>query len=151
MIYFLIPFNLFLYIFLVNFYLFILFFQLWQLWATTHWLCHRVCLSESYVYFRFLHFVLFSISNQYLDINKAYDEKFCLRFIQKLPEIWNNRCIRENLKLIHGDKNTGILPIKIPLNRSYWNHYLDSRCTVTVMMPEMMPQALCCTNIILNK
>ena len=47
--------------------------------------------------------------------------------------------------------NLGILSIKIPLNRARRSHYLDSRCTLTVMVPEMMPWTICYKKIILNK
>ena len=42
--------------------------------------------------------------------------------------------------------NTGTLSIKIALNRTYRNHYCDSRFTLTVIMPEMMPQYMLLTN-----
>ena len=47
--------------------------------------------------------------------------------------------------------NLGILSIKISLNRVRRSHYLNSRCILTVMVPEMMPQANCYKKIILNK
>ena len=33
---------------------------------------------------------------------------------------------------------------KIPVNRACRNHNLDFRCTLTVMIPEMVPQPICC-------
>ena len=48
-------------------------------------------------------------------------------------------------------KNTGIPSIKIPLNIARRNHYLDSRCTLTIMILELMPRATCCKKTILNK
>ena len=51
----------------------------------------------------------------------------------------------------HGNKNTRIPSIKIPLTMAHRNHYLDSRCTLTVMTPEMMPWATYCKKIFLNK
>ena len=44
----------------------------------------------------------------------------------------------------HGNKNTEIPSIKIPLNIARQNHYLDSRCIITIMIPEMMSRAICC-------
>ena len=41
-------------------------------------------------------------------------------------------------------KSQEILLMKIPLNRACGNHYLDSSCIFTVMIPEMMPRAICC-------
>ena len=40
---------------------------------------------------------------------------------------------------------------KIPVNRACRNHNLDFRCTLTVMIPEMVPQPICCKKIIWNK
>ena len=51
----------------------------------------------------------------------------------------------------HGNKNTGIPLITIPFNIARRNHYLDSHCISTVMIPEMMSRAICCKKIILNK
>ena len=51
----------------------------------------------------------------------------------------------------HGNKNIGIPSIKIPFNIARRNHYLDSHCILTVMIPEMMARAICCKKIILNK
>ena len=48
-------------------------------------------------------------------------------------------------------KNAGIPSIKIPLNIARRNRYLDSRCILTVMIPELMPRAICCKKIIINK
>ena len=56
-----------------------------------------------------------------------------------------------------GNKKTGIPPIKISLKIPRQNHHLDSRCKLTIMIPEMMPRAIknhkktCCKKIILNK
>ena len=36
-----------------------------------------------------------------------------------------------------GNKNTGIPSIQIPLNIARRNYYLDSRCTLTLMIPEI--------------
>ena len=41
--------------------------------------------------------------------------------------------------------------IKIILNRAGRSLYLTSRCTFTVMIPEMMSRAICCKKIILNR
>ena len=41
----------------------------------------------------------------------------------------------------HGNKKTGIPLIKIPLNKAHLNHYIDSRSTLTVMTPKLMPRA----------
>ena len=55
-----------------------------------------------------------------------------------------------NVKLLHQQhywdhgNNTWILSIKIPLNGACWNHYLDSRCALTIMILAMMPLAICC-------
>ena len=43
----------------------------------------------------------------------------------------------------HGNKNTGIPLIKIPLNIAHRNNFLDSHCILTVMIPEMMTRAIC--------
>ena len=48
-------------------------------------------------------------------------------------------------------KNTGIPSITIPLNIARRNLYLDSRCILTVMIPELMARAICCKKIITNK
>ena len=40
------------------------------------------------------------------------------------------------------NKNIEILLIKILLNRTCRNHYLDSHCTSIVMITEMMPEAI---------
>ena len=45
---------------------------------------------------------------------------------------------------IHGNKNTGTPSIKIPLNRACRNNYLDPCCKLTVIIPELMPQAIPC-------
>ena len=47
-------------------------------------------------------------------------------------------------KLGHGNKNTGIPSIKIPFNIARRNHFFDSHCILTVMIPEMMARAICC-------
>ena len=39
-------------------------------------------------------------------------------------------------------ETTIILSTKIPLSRACPNHYLDSRFTLTVMIPEMMPRVI---------
>ena len=49
-----------------------------------------------------------------------------------------------SLALSRKFKNTGIPSIKIPLNMVRRNHYLDFRYTLTIMIPELMPQAICC-------
>ena len=46
----------------------------------------------------------------------------------------------------HGNENIGIpgiSSIKIRLSIARRNHYLDFHCTLTVIMPELMAQALC--------
>ena len=45
-------------------------------------------------------------------------------------------------------KNAGIPSIKIPLNIARRNRQLDSRCIITVMIPELMPPGICCKNIV---
>ena len=42
--------------------------------------------------------------------------------------------------LDHRNKITGIISIKILMNKTHQNCFLDSSCKLTVMMPEMMPQ-----------
>ena len=39
---------------------------------------------------------------------------------------------------------TEMLAKKLPLSRACRNHYLDSDYTLTVMIPEMIPQTICC-------
>ena len=46
----------------------------------------------------------------------------------------------------HGKKNKEMLSTKIPLNRTCRNFYIDSRCTLTVMIHEMMTWTICCRN-----
>ena len=45
----------------------------------------------------------------------------------------------------------GVLSVKILVNRTYQNHYLDSRCTLTAMTPEMMSRPISGEKNILNK
>ena len=52
--------------------------------------------------------------------------------------------LRKLLGSKHGNKNTGILSTKIPLTKAYRNQYLHSCCTLTIMIPEMIPQAKYC-------
>ena len=48
-------------------------------------------------------------------------------------------------QLKHGiPGNTGIPSIKIQLNIASLNHYLDSHCILTLMIPEIMIRAICC-------
>ena len=41
-------------------------------------------------------------------------------------------------------KNTEISSIKILLSRARRNRYRNSRCILTVMIPALMPRAICC-------
>ena len=51
------------------------------------------------------------------------------------------------IKFNHGNKDTGMIFMKTPLNRACQNHYLDSRCILTVMITEVMSRAICCKKV----
>ena len=54
------------------------------------------------------------------------------------------------LNLLMNWKNTAISSIKIRFNIARRICYLDSRCTLTVMIPEIMPRSIYSKKIILN-
>ena len=57
-------------------------------------------------------------------------------------------CLQFNLRCYatfnHGNKNTGIPPIKIPNNIARRNHYPDPHCILTVMTSGLMPRVVSC-------
>ena len=50
-----------------------------------------------------------------------------------------NLPINKRNGIIHANKNARIPSTKIPLNIAGQNRYPDSRCTLTVMIPELIP------------
>ena len=74
--------------------------------------------------------------------------KLLIRVKTLLSRSVSSKLVMDAVAIVHQilnyGNNTGTLLIKIALNRAYRNHYFDSRFTLTVMMPEMMPQSICC-------
>ena len=74
--------------------------------------------------------------------------KLLIRVKTLLSRSVSSKLVMDAVAIVHQTlnygNNTGTQSIKIALNRAYRNHYFDSRFTLTVMMPEMMPQSICC-------
>ena len=56
-----------------------------------------------------------------------------------LKKMSQNLPINKRNGIIHANKNARIPSTKIPLNIAGQNRYPDSRCTLTVMIPELIP------------
>ena len=81
-------------------------------------------------------------------VRLCYFAKLLIRVKTLLSRSVSSKLVMDAVAIVHQTlnygNNTGTLSIKIALNRTYRNHYFDSRLTLTVMMPEMMPQSICC-------
>ena len=61
--------------------------------------------------------------------------------MKRILEIKNKSMEIPSIKIRN---TTGMPSIKIPFNIASRNHYFDSHCILTVMIPEIMARAICC-------
>ena len=93
--------------------------------------------------------ISFSFPHSFHTFNKKWAKTFIYPKLFFLAETFF--LIYTVLALFYWNKNKGMLSIKTPLNIYSWNHYLDSCCTLMLMIPEMMARAIYCKKINLNK